>query len=48
MTGSEAESRLRAYAAQGRQRLALFTDDDARRNFFGLPMVRASIEARDR
>ncbi|MDR2452158.1 MAG: glycosyltransferase [Candidatus Accumulibacter sp.] len=48
MTGSEARGRLRACAAQGRQRLALFTDDAARRNFFSLPMIRAIIEAQGR
>jgi glycosyltransferase involved in cell wall biosynthesis len=46
MTGEAAEARRRACAERGRQRLVLFTDEVARRNFFGLPMIRAIIKAK--
>jgi glycosyltransferase involved in cell wall biosynthesis len=48
MAGSDASDRRRACAEQGRQRLdALFTDAAGRRNFFGLPMIRTVLGARD-
>jgi glycosyltransferase involved in cell wall biosynthesis len=46
MAGNDGEAtrnRLYACAEDGRQRLALFTDDAARRNFFALPMIRAML-----
>ncbi|MDR1647922.1 MAG: glycosyltransferase [Zoogloeaceae bacterium] len=47
MTGDDAGERRRACAERGRQRLdTLFSDDAGRRCFFGLPMIRAILEAR--